>query len=295
MTQLLYGKYLAKKLRLEISKEVISWKSKGYRPPHLVVILIGNDESSINYVKHKIKDCENVGFQSSLLHFPITISENKLLKEIKNLNQDDLVDGFIIQLPLPNSINKEKIILSIDPNKDVDGFHPLNFGKLILNMPTFIPATPFGIIMLLKHYNIQTESKYVVVIGRSHIVGKPISLLMGRKGISGNSTVTVTHSYTPNIKRYTKQADIIITALGIPKFLKNDMIKKGSILIDVGITRIKDLSNINGYKFVGDIDFDSVYGKASYITPVPGGIGPMTRVMLLKNTFLAIKNRYLLY
>ncbi|XOD67339.1 MAG: bifunctional 5,10-methylenetetrahydrofolate dehydrogenase/5,10-methenyltetrahydrofolate cyclohydrolase [Flavobacteriales bacterium Tduv] len=291
MTQLLDGKKLALKLRAEIAKDVRQWKKQDNRTPHLVAVLVGDDGSSVAYVNSKVKDCESVGFQSSLLHFPVTISEEELLEEIRRLNHDDFVDGFIVQLPLPARINQEKIILAIDPDKDIDGFHPLNFGKLALEMPTFIPATPFGILTLLQRYRIQTRGKHTVVIGRSRIVGKPMSLLMGNKDFSGDSTVTLAHSRTPDVAYYSRQADIVITALGVPGFLKADMIKKGAVVIDVGITRVEDPSGSKRYRLAGDVDFESVYGKASYLTPVPGGVGPITRAMLLKNTLLAVKRR----
>lgn len=293
MTLLLDGKALALKLCSEIAEEIQQWKIQGYRSPHLVTILIGNDHASMAYVSNKVKDCEGVGFHSSLLHLPVSVSEGELLEEIQKLNHDDSVDGFIVQLPLPTHMNQEKIILAIDPEKDVDGFHPVNFGKLVLEMPTFIPATPFGIMTLLEHYGIQTQGKHTVVIGRSRIVGKPMSLLMGRKDLYGDSTVTLTHSRTPDVAYHSRQADIVITALGIPGFLKADMIKKGAVVIDVGITRVEDLSSTKRYRLAGDVDFKSVYGKAAYLTPVPGGVGPMTRAMLLKNTLMAMQRRYL--
>lgn len=292
MTELLDGKNLALKLCSEIADEVQQWKEQGNRSPHLVAVLMGDDDASVTYVRSKVKDCESVGFRSSLLHLPATISEEELLEEIWKLNHDDLVDGFIIQFPFPDRIDQEKIILAIDPNKDVDGFHPLNFGKLALEKPTFIPATPFGILTLLRHYEIQIRGKHTVVIGRSRIVGKPMSLLMGRKGIPGDSTVTLAHSRTPDVSYYSRQADIVITALGVPGFLKSDMIKEGAVVIDVGITRVEHPVGPKGYRLAGDVDFESVYGKASYLTPVPGGVGPMTRAMLLKNTLLAVKRRY---
>jgi methylenetetrahydrofolate dehydrogenase (NADP+)/methenyltetrahydrofolate cyclohydrolase len=242
----------------------------------------------MTYVNNKIKDCKEVGFRSSLVDFPSTVSEAELLEKIDELNKSKDVDGFIVQLPLPKQIDQEKIIMAIDPRKDVDGFHPENFGKMALEMDTFLPATPFGILTLLERYHIDTQGKHCVVIGRSRIVGKPMSILMGRKHFPGNSTVTLTHSYTPHIEEFTKNADIIITALGDPNFLKAEMIKDGAIIIDVGITRVEDESE-KGYKLIGDVDFESCKEKASWITPVPGGVGPMTRAMLMKNTLLAYK------
>ncbi|XOD68951.1 MAG: bifunctional 5,10-methylenetetrahydrofolate dehydrogenase/5,10-methenyltetrahydrofolate cyclohydrolase [Flavobacteriales bacterium AspAUS03] len=293
MTQLLDGKALAQQLRQEIAEEVQQLKMQGKHPPHLVAVLVGDDDASMAYVNSKVKDCKSVGFQSSLMHFPVTISEGELLEEVRKLNEAPSVDGFIVQLPLPEQIDQEKIIIAINPDKDVDGFHPMNFGKMALEMPAFIPATPFGILILLERYQIQTRSKHTVVIGRSRIVGKPISLLMGRKGIPGDSTVTLTHSHTSEVIHFSRMADIVITALGVPGFLKAEMIKEGAVVIDVGISRVVDPSSPKSYRLVGDVDFKSVYGKASYLTPVPGGVGPMTRAMLLKNTLLAVNRRHL--
>ncbi|WP_185869782.1 bifunctional 5,10-methylenetetrahydrofolate dehydrogenase/5,10-methenyltetrahydrofolate cyclohydrolase [Blattabacterium cuenoti] len=283
MTKLLNGNQLASEIKKEILKKIeknILHKKK--RIPHLGIILTGNSSSSITYVNSKIKECKNIGIKSSLVHLPSYSLEKDLLKEIEKMNKNPLIDGFIVQLPLEKHINQDNIILSINPKKDVDGFHPENFGKMALEMKSFYPATALGILTLLEKNKIKIHGKYIVVIGRSKIVGKPISILMTRKTYPGNGTVTLTHSNTPNIENYTKQADIIIVAVGIPGFLKGKMIKKGSIIIDVGINTIK-----NKKKILGDVDFHSVYGKASYLTPVPGGIGPMTRVMLLKNTLKA--------
>ncbi|WGH27977.1 MAG: bifunctional 5,10-methylenetetrahydrofolate dehydrogenase/5,10-methenyltetrahydrofolate cyclohydrolase [Candidatus Bostrichicola ureolyticus] len=291
MTKILYGNIIAKKIRNQINKKVLCMKKKGQRPPHLATILVGNNSVSMTYVNNKIKDCENVGFKSSFLHLPNTITEKKLIKIIKDLNKDTLLDGLIIQLPLPKNINKENIIIAIDPDKDVDGFHPLNIGKMTMGIKTFIPATPLGILTLLNYYKINTQGKHIVIIGRSRIVGMPISILMAMKRSPGNSTVTLTHSYTQEIAYHTRKADIIITALGVPKFLKSNMIKKSALLIDVGISRVKDSTNTKGYKLLGDVDFDNVYNKVSSITPVPGGIGPITRSMLLKNTLIAVQKR----
>jgi len=281
------GKNISNLIKEEIKVEVDQIISNGERPPHLAAVLVGEDGASLTYVASKVRSCQQVGFNSTLVKLPVDILEKELLKKIQELNNDDNIDGFIVQLPLPDHIDEEKILLAINPNKDVDGFHPTNFGKMALNMKTFIPATPFGIMELLKRYDIETKGKYTVVIGRSHIVGRPISILMNSKGNPGDSTVTVVHSRTKNIENYTKNADIIISALGIPGFVKNEMVKDGVVVIDVGITRVKDSNHPKGYVIRGDVDFDSVKQKASYITPVPGGIGPMTIAMLLKNTLLS--------
>jgi methylenetetrahydrofolate dehydrogenase (NADP+)/methenyltetrahydrofolate cyclohydrolase len=288
MAKLLDGLKVSKEIKSEIKSEVEKILENKKRAPHLVAILVGNNGASQAYVNSKVKDCADVGFRSSLLKFPATVSEAELLEKIDELNHDKSVDGFIVQLPLPKQIDQEKIIMAIDPRKDVDGFHPENFGKMALEMDTFLPATPFGILTLLERYSIETKGKHCVIIGRSRIVGKPMSILMGRKDFPGNSTVTLTHSFTPNIEKFTKTADIIITALGDPGFLKNNMIKNDAIIIDVGITRVDDDSE-KGYHLAGDVDFESCEEKASWITPVPGGVGPMTRAMLLKNTILAYK------
>lgn len=291
MTKLLNGSHLAMKLLMELTEEIKVLKNKFNRVPHLVIILVGNDISSLIYVEKKIKDCYNIGLKYTLIHLSSNISEDYLIKKIKSLNKDPYVDGIIVQFPIPKQICPEKIILEINPQKDVDGFHPMNIGKLALEMPTFIPATPFGIFQIFKYYNINTIGKHTVIIGRSRLVGRPMSILMSIKS-GGNSTVTLVHSNTYNINNHIRQADIVITALGIPGFLKSDMIKKDAIVIDVGIIRIKDSSTRNGYRIVGDVDFDNVYKKTSYITPVPGGVGPMTRAMLLKNTVLAANNNF---
>lgn len=291
MAQILDGLKVSKEIKQEIKSDVDKIIASGRRQPHLAAILVGNNGASIAYVNNKIKDCKEVGFTSSLVKFPSTASEAELLEKIKELNEDPEIDGFIVQLPLPKQMDQEKVIMAIDPNKDVDGFHPENFGKMALEMSTFLPATPFGILTLLERYNIETKGKHCVIIGRSRIVGKPMSILMGRKDFPGNSTVTLTHSYTKGIEEYTRQADIVITALGDPFFLKANMIKDGAVIIDVGITRVEDDSE-KGYKLVGDVDFEDIKDKAGYITPVPGGVGPMTRAMLMKNTLLAYKNRF---
>lgn len=288
MAKILDGLKISKEIKQEIRSDVEKIVAGKRRAPHLVAILVGSNGASMTYVNNKIKDCREVGFKSSLVKFPSTVSEAELLEKIEELNKSKDVDGFIVQLPLPKQIDQEKIIMAIDPRKDVDGFHPENFGKMALEMDTFLPATPFGILTLLERYGIETEGKHCVIIGRSRIVGKPMSILMGRKHFPGNSTVTLTHSYTPHIEKFTHHADIVITALGDPNFLKADMIKKGAVIIDVGITRIANDSE-KGYELVGDVDFESCKTKASWITPVPGGVGPMTRAMLMKNTLLAYK------
>ena len=282
------GKKISNDIKNEIALEVKSMTAKGNRPPHLAAIIVGNDGASLTYVGSKVRACERVGFDSSLISLSESINENELLDKVNQLNNDDNIDGYIVQLPLPKHIDSQKILMSVDPEKDVDGFHPTNFGRMALNLPTFISATPYGIMELLKRYDVQTEGKHTVVIGRSDIVGKPISLLMGLKTNPGNSTVTLAHSRTKNIKDLIKQADIIISALGIPNFVKEDMVKDGVVVIDVGITRVKDNSE-KGYKIIGDVDYENVSKKSSYITPVPGGVGPMTIAMLLKNTLLAYK------
>jgi methylenetetrahydrofolate dehydrogenase (NADP+)/methenyltetrahydrofolate cyclohydrolase len=289
--QVLDGKKTSEDIKKEIAIEVQQMKANGEKAPHLAAVIVGNDGASLTYVGSKVRSCQQIGFDSTLVSLPETITEDELLAKIKELNEDDNLDGFIVQLPLPKHINEEKILLAIDPDKDVDGFHPTNFGKMALDMETFIPATPFGIMQLLKRYNVDTVGKHTVVIGRSHIVGRPMSTLMSRKGNPGDSTVTLTHSRTKNIEEFTKNADIIITALGVPNYLKADMVKDGVVVIDVGITRVADASHPKGYVITGDVDFDGVSKKSSFITPVPGGVGPMTIAMLLQNTLLARKMR----
>lgn len=284
---ILDGKKISNQIKEEITEEVQKMKERGEKVPHLAAIIVGNDGASMTYVNSKVKACERVGFESTMVRMPGTTSELELLKKIKELNENDDIDGFIVQLPLPKQIDTQKVLLTVDPDKDVDGFHPTNFGKMALDMTSFIPATPFGILELLERYKVETEGKHTVVIGRSHIVGRPMSILMGRKGFPGNSTVTLTHSHTKNITQITSQADIIITALGNPGFLKAEMVKDDVVIIDVGITRVEDETRERGYRIVGDVDFENVSKKASYITPVPGGVGPMTIAMLLKNTLLA--------
>ena len=281
------GKQTSKEIKEEIKTAVSEMKVRGERVPHLAAVLVGDDGASLTYVGSKVRSCEYVGFDSTLIRLEADISEAALLKQIDQLNQDDTLDGYIVQLPLPKHINEEKILLAIDPKKDVDGFHPANFGRMALELDAFIPATPFGIMQLLERYKVPTSGKHCVVVGRSHIVGRPISILMSQKGTAGNATVTVAHSRTENLADLTKQADIIVMALGIPEYLTGDMVKKGVVIIDVGITRVVDESHPKGYVIKGDVAFDQVAEKASFITPVPGGVGPMTIAMLLKNTLLA--------
>ena len=281
------GKKTSNDIKEEIKITVSSMKNHGQRPPHLAAVLVGNDGASLTYVGSKVRSCEYVGFDSTLIRLESNITEDDLLQHIRGLNEDDNLDGYIVQLPLPKHINEEKILLAIDPKKDVDGFHPANFGRMALELKAFIPATPFGIMQLLERYKVPTKGKHCVVVGRSHIVGRPISILMSQKGISGNATVTLAHSHTKNLEDLTRTADIVIMALGIPEFLKANMIKEGAVIIDVGITRVQDNNNQKGYIIKGDVCYEEVSKKASFITPVPGGVGPMTIAMLLKNTLFA--------
>jgi methylenetetrahydrofolate dehydrogenase (NADP+)/methenyltetrahydrofolate cyclohydrolase len=284
---ILDGKKTSNEIKEEIKITVNSMKASGERPPHLAAVLVGNDGASLTYVGSKVRSCEYVGFDSTLIRLESNISEDELLRHISDLNQDDNLDGYIVQLPLPNHINEEKILLAIDPKKDVDGFHPANFGKMALELNAFIPATPFGILQLLERYKVPTSGKHCVVVGRSHIVGRPISILMSQKGPAGNATVTVAHSRTENLDVLTRSADIVIMALGIPEYLTTDMVKEGVVIIDVGITRVPDKKHPKGYVIKGDVAFEEVSKKAKFITPVPGGVGPMTIAMLLQNTLLA--------
>ena len=287
---LLDGKKASAIVQETIAKEVSLLKEQGKRPPHLVAILVGKNGASVTYVNNKVTACERVGFNSSIIELPENVTQDELLKKIKELNEDNNIDGFIVQLPLPKHINEQEVLLSINPDKDADGFHPTNFGRMALGLESFIPATPYGILELLTQYQIPTEGKNVVIIGRSDIVGKPISILLSQK--PWNATVTLTHSRTHNLTDYTKKADIIIAAIGIPNFLKAEMIKDGVVIIDVGITRVEDSSSKKGFRIVGDVDFENVKEKTSHITPVPGGGGPMTIAMLLKNTLNAyIRNQ----
>jgi len=285
---ILDGKKTSNEIKAEIAESVKEIIAKGLRPPHLAAVIVGDDGASLTYVGSKVRACKRVGFDSTLIKLPESISENELLEKVNELNNNENIDGYIVQLPLPKHIDSQKILMTVDADKDVDGFHPTNFGKMALSLPTFISATPFGIMELLKRYNVETSGKHTVVIGRSDIVGRPISILMSQKSNPGNSTVTLAHSRTKNIQELTKQADIIISALGVPNFVKADMVKDGAVIVDVGITRLADNSQ-KGYKIVGDVDFESVSKKSSFITPVPGGVGPMTIAMLLKNTLLAYK------
>ena len=285
---ILDGKKTSNDIKAEIAESVKGIVAKGLRPPHLAAVIVGDDGASLTYVGSKVRACKRVGFESTLIKLPESISENELLDKVNELNNDENIDGYIVQLPLPKHIDSQKILMAVDADKDVDGFHPTNFGKMSLSLPTFISATPFGIMELLKRYKVETSGKHTVVIGRSDIVGRPISILMSQKSDPGNSTVTLAHSRTKNIEELTRQADIIISALGVPNFLKEDMVKDGAVIIDVGITRVVD-SSVKGYKIVGDVDYENVSKKSSFITPVPGGVGPMTIAMLLKNTLLAYK------
>lgn len=288
--ELLDGKKTAALVQEAIAEEVRQIVAKGHRPPHLVAILVGNNGASMTYVNNKVTACERVGFASSVVNLPEDISQEALLEEIEKLNKDKSIDGFIVQLPLPKHINEQEVLLTINPDKDADGFHPTNFGRMALGLDAFIPATPYGILELLTQYKIPTDGKHVVVIGRSDIVGRPISILLSQK--PWNATVTLTHSRTQNLSKLTQEADIIIAALGIPNFLKAEMVKEGAVIVDVGITRVADASAKKGFRIVGDVDFEQVKHKASYITPVPGGVGPMTIAMLMKNTLNAYKRTH---
>lgn len=283
---LINGKETATQLKKEIAKQVEDRIAAGKRQPHLVAILVGNNGASMTYVANKEKACAQVGFKSSVLTYEATITEDELIQEIQKLNQDPTVDGFIVQLPLPKHINEQRVIESIDPRKDVDGFHSVNVGNMTLGLPCFVSATPHGIMELLEAYQIDTKGKHCVILGRSNIVGRPMANLLSQKTYPGNCTVTVCHSLTPNIKEITLMADIIIAAIGVPEFLKADMVREGAVVIDVGITRMP-ADNEKGYRIVGDVAFDEVAPKCSYITPVPGGVGPMTIISLMKNTLRA--------
>ena len=288
--ELLDGKKTAALVQEAIAKEVQELVAKGNRPPHLVAILVGDNGASMTYVNNKVTACERVGFASSVVKLPQEVTQEELLKEIEKLNEDKNIDGFIVQLPLPKHINEQEVLLAVNPDKDADGFHPTHFGRMALGLEAFIPATPFGILELLTQYQIPTDGKHVVVIGRSDIVGRPISILLSQK--PWNATVTLTHSRTQNLAQLTQEADIIVAALGIPNFLKAEMVKEGAVIIDVGITRVADASAKKGFRIVGDVDFEQVKEKASYITPVPGGVGPMTIAMLMKNTLNAYKRTH---
>jgi methylenetetrahydrofolate dehydrogenase (NADP+)/methenyltetrahydrofolate cyclohydrolase len=287
--QLIDGKAIAAQIKLEIAEEVRQIKAKGGKTPHLAAVLVGHDGGSETYVASKVRTCEEVGFKSSLIRYGQDVTEEELLNCVSRLNNDPDVDGFIVQLPLPKHISEQKIIEAIDFRKDVDGFHPINAGRMSLGLPCFVSATPAGILELLKRYDIPTQGKHCVVLGRSNIVGKPVANLMMQKAYPGDATVTVCHSRTPNIKDACLQADIIIAALGVPEFLKGDMVKEGVVVIDVGTTRVPSSETKSGFRLKGDVAFDEVAAKASFITPVPGGVGPMTIISLMKNTLLAGK------
>ncbi|MBL7750328.1 MAG: bifunctional methylenetetrahydrofolate dehydrogenase/methenyltetrahydrofolate cyclohydrolase FolD [Chitinophagaceae bacterium] len=285
--QILDGKKAAQAIRDELKLEVAQLVSEGRKIPHLAAILVGNNGASETYVASKVKSCAEVGFKSTLIRFEDSISENKLLDKIEELNNDPDVDGILVQLPLPGHISEEKVINTIDPEKDVDGFHPVNVGRMVQGLPSFVSATPYGIMLLLKHYKLDTKGLHAVVIGRSNIVGRPMSILLSGNTQPGNCTVTLCHSQTKNLNEICQSADIIIAALGRPAFVKEDMVKQGAIVVDVGITRVDDPAKKSGFRLVGDVDFDSVAPKCSYITPVPGGVGPMTIAALLRNTYRA--------
>ena len=287
--ELIDGKKISLQLQEDIAIEVRQMMASGLKQPHLAAILVGNDGGSETYVASKIKACENVGFKSTLIRLPEYVTEDKLLQAVNDLNNNNDVDGFIVQLPLPRQINEHKIIEAIKPSKDVDGFHPINVGRMVLNLPCYVSATPYGIVHLLEKYNIETSGKNCVVIGRSHIVGSPMSILLAKNTALGNCTVTLCHSKTQDLISHTRNADIIICALGSPEFLKAEMVKEGAVVIDVGTTRVASTETKSGFKLKGDVKFDEVAQKCSFITPVPGGVGPMTNASLLKNTLLAAK------
>ena len=287
--QLIDGKATANDIKKEIAKEVEQIKASGGKTPHLAAILVGHDGGSETYVANKVKSCEQVGFESTLIRFEDDVTEEELLQSVEKLNNDPSVDGFIVQLPLPKHISEDRVTEAIDYRKDIDGFHPINVGRMSLGLPCFLSATPSGIVELLRRYKIETKGKHCVILGRSNIVGKPAAMLLMQKGYPGDCTVTVCHSRTENIKEICLEADIIIAALGVPEFLKGDMVKEGAVVIDVGTTRVPSDKTKSGFKLTGDVAFDEVAPKCSYITPVPGGVGPMTIVSLLKNTLLAGK------
>lgn len=289
MYTLIDGKKTASEIKLEIAAEVLEIKKRGGKTPHLAAILVGDNASSRTYVANKVKDCEEVGFRSTLIRLDDNTPEAALLDEIKKLNRDDDIDGFIVQLPLPAHISENRVIEAIDPAKDADGFHPVNIGKMVIGLEGYLPATPFGIVELIKRYGIETSGRSCVVLGRSNIVGRPVSILLSRKGM--DATVTVVHSRTKNLEEIVKGADIIIAAMGSPSFVKAHMVKEGAVVFDVGTTRINAPDSKTGWKLAGDVDFENVAPRCSFITPVPGGVGPMTRVALLKNTLSAAKKR----
>lgn len=279
------GKAVAEELKNSMKQDVLEYRKRTGRVPHLAAILVGNNPASKAYVGNKVKSCDAVGFRSTLIKMEESVTEQDLLTEIYKLNQDSDVDGFIVQLPLPKHINEVNVTLAIDPKKDVDGFHPVNFGRMAQGLPCYLPATPYGITLLMDRYNIETAGKHVVVVGRSNIVGTPISILLSRKTKLGDATVTLAHSRTKNLSKIVSEGDIVIAAIGIPGFITEDMIKKGAVVIDVGINRVEDDAAQSGSRLVGDVDFDLVKEKTSYITPVPGGVGPMTVMGLMMNTF----------
>ena len=287
---LLDGKKISDKVKAELAEEVKLMVGEGHRPPHLAAILVGSDGASETYVASKVKSCEKIGFESTLVRLPEDVSETSLLQEIETINQNDDIDGLIIQLPLPKHINEQRVIESVVSEKDVDGFHPVNVGKLVLGLPTFVSATPKGIIELLSRYNIETSGKFCVVLGRSNIVGTPMANLLSRNSNPGNCTVTLCHSRTQNLSDFTRMADILVVALGKAEFVKADMVKEGAVVVDVGITRVEDSTKPRGYVLKGDVAFAEVESKSSYITPVPGGVGRMTIAALLQNTLIARKN-----
>ena len=289
--QLLDGLALSKTIKLEIKQIVSDRVSQGFKRPHLTAVLIGENGASVTYVNAKVNSCEEVGFDSTLVQLKEDCTEEEVIQTIQSLNLNESVDGYIIQLPLPKHINEKKVLMAVAPNKDVDGFHPESVGKMVLNLPTFLPATPMGIITLLERNNIPTAGKHAVGLGRSHIVGLPVSILLQRNHPFGNCTVTLCHSKTKNIEEICQSADIIIAAIGQPEFLKGDMVKEGAVVVDVGITRVVDASKKSGFKLLGDVAFDEVAPKCSFITPVPGGVGPMTIVSLMQNTLLAAEGK----
>lgn len=289
--KLLDGKATAEAIRKELAEAVKLRKKEGKKIPHLAAILVGNDGGSMTYVGAKVKACNQIGFESTLIQYDESVPEEVLMNKIKTLNEDKSIDGFIVQLPLPKHIDELKVTLAIDPAKDVDGFHPVNLGKMVLNLPGFLPATPAGILELLRRNDIDTEGKNCVVVGRSNIVGTPLSILLGRNSNPGNCTVTLAHSKTKNLKEICKKADILVAALGKPEFITADMVKEGAVVIDVGTTRVTDKSRTRGWKLRGDVQFDEVSQKCSFITPVPGGVGPMTIASLMINTLKALELR----
>ncbi len=288
---ILDGKLTSDNIKDELAIEVAKRVENGLKKPHLAAVIVGQDGASMTYVSSKVKACEKIGFDSTLIEMSEDTSEDELLSKIEELNADSTIDGYIVQLPLPKHIDEQKVLMAVDADKDVDGFHPTNVGKMTLDLPTFLPATPYGIMELLERYKVETSGKNVVVIGRSHIVGRPMSILMSQKRPAGDATVTVAHSRTKNLKNLCKSADIIVAALGIAEFLTADYVSPGAVIIDVGITRVEDKSKKRGYRLAGDVNYDQVAPLSSFITPVPGGVGPMTIAMLLKNTLLACERR----